>query len=224
MSEAAVVLEANRSSPELADHVEVWSLSGQSKRQGGERCLAVEPGTPDARAGQEVSDRFQAVICILFRHRTLSPHGYTAGNELRKRRFTWSAAALAASRRQQQQKSQPASYRSTLHRPRRRSCDLGNEDRRSRIRLWCYRQVRSQELPSVVAIAPARRMPNTPAVGPCGRGSASYHCDPATPRGRVRAQCRQTHGFAPTATRSRRHCAADRLPALCTGLENESWD
>ena len=66
---STMMSESNGSSPEPPDDVEIWSLCRQGQREGRERRFAIHSGTPHARAGQEVSDRFQAVNCILFHPR-----------------------------------------------------------------------------------------------------------------------------------------------------------
>src|SRR5215469_6072956 len=66
MSEPAMMSEPYGSTPKATDHIQVGSLSRQGEGQRRERCFAIQSGTPHARAGQEVGDRFQAEKCILF--------------------------------------------------------------------------------------------------------------------------------------------------------------
>ena len=67
MGEAAVVSEAKGPAAKTSNDVEIRRLCGERQRERGERRLAVESGAPQARAGQEVGDGFQAVREILFR-------------------------------------------------------------------------------------------------------------------------------------------------------------
>ena len=62
MREASMMLETNCGSPEPADNVEIGHLGRQSQRERRKRRFAIEPGASQARAGQKVSDGFQAVI------------------------------------------------------------------------------------------------------------------------------------------------------------------
>ena len=66
MGESAMVGESYGRPPEAADDIKVGSLGCEGKRQRGEGRLAIESGTPHTRAGQEVGNGFQSVICILF--------------------------------------------------------------------------------------------------------------------------------------------------------------
>ena len=60
MREPTMMLETNCWPPVTANHIKIGRLGRQGKR---ERCqcrLAIEAGTSHARAGQKVSERFQA--------------------------------------------------------------------------------------------------------------------------------------------------------------------
>ena len=46
-------------------NIQIRCFGGKCKRERGERRLAIQPGAPQARPGQEVSDRFQARMSIL---------------------------------------------------------------------------------------------------------------------------------------------------------------
>ena len=61
MSEPAMVSEPERRTAKAAQYVQVGRFGGERERERGQRGLAVEPGTSHARAGQKVSDRFQAL-------------------------------------------------------------------------------------------------------------------------------------------------------------------
>ena len=62
MREPAMMLETKCPSPETANDIEVRRFGRQSQRERRKRRFAIEPSAPQARAGQKVSDRFQAVI------------------------------------------------------------------------------------------------------------------------------------------------------------------
>jgi hypothetical protein len=66
-----MVGEAEGRAAETSEDIEIGSLGGEREGQRGQRCLAVQPGTSQARAGQEVSDGFQAILRILFGGRGL---------------------------------------------------------------------------------------------------------------------------------------------------------
>ena len=61
MCKSAMVREAEGGAAEAAEDIEIWCFGSQRERECRQRGLAVEPGTPQAGAGQEVSDGFQAV-------------------------------------------------------------------------------------------------------------------------------------------------------------------
>jgi hypothetical protein len=56
-----MVREAEGGATEAAEDVQVRGFGGERERERGQRGFAVEPGAPQAGAGQEVSDGFQAV-------------------------------------------------------------------------------------------------------------------------------------------------------------------
>ena len=62
MSEPAMMLKSDCPSEETANHVKISRFGRQSQRERRKRRFAIEPSAPQARAGQKVSDRFQAVI------------------------------------------------------------------------------------------------------------------------------------------------------------------
>ncbi len=66
MRESAMVLEPECASAETRKDIKVGRLRSEREGQRRERRLAVEPGAPQACAGQEMSDGFQEVECILF--------------------------------------------------------------------------------------------------------------------------------------------------------------
>ncbi len=66
MCKAAMVREAEGGAAEAAEDIKVWSFGGERERESRQRGLAVEPGAPQAGAGQEVSDGFQVVKKILW--------------------------------------------------------------------------------------------------------------------------------------------------------------
>ena len=61
MGESAVVGKAEDWAPEAAEHVQVRRFRGKRQHGGRQCCLAIQPGAPQARAGQEVSDGFQSL-------------------------------------------------------------------------------------------------------------------------------------------------------------------
>jgi hypothetical protein len=60
--ESTMMLEADCPSQKTANHVKIRRFGRQSQRERRKRRFAIEPSAPQARAGQKVSDRFQAVI------------------------------------------------------------------------------------------------------------------------------------------------------------------
>ena len=61
MCEPAMMPQPESTLAELTDHIQIRRFGGQTHGSGGQSRLAVEPGAPEARAGQEVCDRFQAI-------------------------------------------------------------------------------------------------------------------------------------------------------------------
>lgn len=61
MGESAMMGEAESRSADAAEDVEVWRFGGERQRERGQRSLAIESGAPQACAGQEVGNGFQAV-------------------------------------------------------------------------------------------------------------------------------------------------------------------
>ncbi len=68
MREAAMMGKAKDGPFEASENIEVRGFRGKRQRGSGERRFTVESGTSHARAGQEVSDRFQAAsdafLCV----------------------------------------------------------------------------------------------------------------------------------------------------------------
>ena len=62
MCEPSMMLEPNGRSPETANNVKIGRFGRQSQRERGKRRFAIEPGAPQACAGQKVSDGFQVVV------------------------------------------------------------------------------------------------------------------------------------------------------------------
>src|SRR6266576_1127151 len=62
MREATMMFETNGRPPETANNVEIRRFGRQSQRERGQRRFAIEAGASHARAGQKVSQGFQAVI------------------------------------------------------------------------------------------------------------------------------------------------------------------
>ena len=65
MSEAAMVGKGESRATEASENVEVGSFGGEGERERGQRGLTVESDTPEASAGQEVGNGFQAVRKIV---------------------------------------------------------------------------------------------------------------------------------------------------------------
>ena len=65
MREPAVVREGKGRTANPSHNVQIRSLGGERKRESSERCLAIQSGAPHARAGQKVSQWFQARMSIL---------------------------------------------------------------------------------------------------------------------------------------------------------------
>lgn len=54
MGETAVLGEADGTATEPAEHIEVWRLGGKGERQRGIRRLAIETGTSQVSAEEEM--------------------------------------------------------------------------------------------------------------------------------------------------------------------------
>ena len=62
MGETAMVGKAEDGVFEISNNVDIGGFRRQSHRGGGQRRLAVEPGTGQTGAGQKVSDGFQRLL------------------------------------------------------------------------------------------------------------------------------------------------------------------
>jgi hypothetical protein len=56
-----MVREAESGPAQTAEDIEIWCFGGERERECRQRGLAIESGASQARAGQEVSDGFQAI-------------------------------------------------------------------------------------------------------------------------------------------------------------------
>ena len=65
MGKAAVMREAEGTTRDTAEYIQIRSLRGKGKRQRSQRGLAIEAGAAQARSGQKVGDGFQEVRGIL---------------------------------------------------------------------------------------------------------------------------------------------------------------
>ena len=62
VGEAAMMGKSeDRAADETAEDVEIRSFGGEREGQRGQRCLAVQAGASQARAGQKVGEGFQAI-------------------------------------------------------------------------------------------------------------------------------------------------------------------
>jgi hypothetical protein len=57
-----MMLEPDCRSPETANNIKIRRFGRQSERERRKPRSAIEPGTPQARASQKVSEGFQAVV------------------------------------------------------------------------------------------------------------------------------------------------------------------
>lgn len=60
MGETAMMGEAENRAADLADDIQVGGFCGQREGRSGQRRLAIQPRSPEAGAGQKVSDWFQS--------------------------------------------------------------------------------------------------------------------------------------------------------------------
>jgi hypothetical protein len=60
-----MVSEAEGAAVKGSEDIQVRGFGGEGQRERGERGLAIESGAPEAGAGQEMSEGFQAVRRIL---------------------------------------------------------------------------------------------------------------------------------------------------------------
>lgn len=62
MRESTMMLETDCWPPVTANNIKIGRFGRQSQRERGKRRFAIEAGASHARAGQKVSEGFQAVI------------------------------------------------------------------------------------------------------------------------------------------------------------------
>ena len=65
MRESAMMRKTERRALHPRENIQVRCFGGERECERGERRLAIQPGAPQARPGQEVSNRFQARMSIL---------------------------------------------------------------------------------------------------------------------------------------------------------------